>query len=88
VQKAVVHKELTLDIQKKFGEDQQLMTGLFVTLLFLCLLLDVASSQTYYKRLGVKPTATEKEIKKAYRKMAMKVRSISNDIINSILTYV
>ena len=54
------------------------MTGLFVTLLLLCLLLDVASSQTYYKRLGVKPTATEKEIKKAYRKMAMKVINMSN----------
>lgn len=47
--------------------------GLYVFILLLCLLLDVASTQTYYKRLGVKPTATEKEIKKAYRKMAMKV---------------
>ena len=36
------------------------------------LLLGVAASQTYYKRLGIKPQATEKEIKKAYRKMAMK----------------
>ena len=56
------------------------MTGLFVTLLLLCLLLDVASSQTYYKRLGVKPTATEKEIKKAYRKMAMKVINMSSSL--------
>lgn len=44
-----------------------------LTLLFLCFLLDAAASQSYYKRLGLKPQATDKEIKKAYRKMAMKV---------------
>jgi len=42
-------------------------------LLFLCFLLDATASQSYYKRLGLKPQATDKEIKKAYRKMAMKV---------------
>lgn len=46
-------------------------------LLFLCFLLDAAASQSYYKRLGLKPQATDKEIKKAYRKMAMKVDTAS-----------
>lgn len=42
-------------------------------LLCLCLVLEVLSSQSYYKTLGVKPQATDKDIKKAYRKLAMKV---------------
>jgi preprotein translocase subunit Sec63 len=49
--------------------------GVFSFLLVICLLVGLTSSQNYYKTLGVKPTASEKEIKKAYRKLAMKVGS-------------
>jgi DnaJ-domain-containing protein 1 len=52
--------------------------GVFSFLLVICLLVGLTSSQNYYKTLGVKPTANEKEIKKAYRKLAMKVRSAWN----------
>ena len=51
------------------------------TLTLLCFLFLLAhavfaatTQQSYYTTLGVKPTATQQQIKKAYRKMAMKVR--------------
>lgn len=34
----------------------------------------VAGAADYYKVLGIKRTATEKEIKKAYRKLSVKVK--------------
>lgn len=57
-----------------------MMAGVFQILVVLCLFMGAATSQNYYKTLGVKPTATEKEIKKAYRKLAMKVCSIHSSL--------
>jgi preprotein translocase subunit Sec63 len=47
------------------------MHGLYAILL-LCFLTPL-EGQDYYKILGIKKNAKEKEIKKAYRKLAVKV---------------
>ena len=44
----------------------------------------MADKRDYYEVLGVDKTADEKEIKKAYRKLAMMMKNVK-DTINSVM---
>lgn len=53
--------------------DKAIVVILMVWIVILQLVDAVVASGSYYSVLGVKPTATIDEIKKAYRAMALKV---------------
>lgn len=54
----------------------------FITLCYLLLSIyssfihSITNHKNYYKTLDISPTANENDIKKAYRKLAMKVRIV------------